>query len=86
MSQQRSVQLPSKSLEVVADDLEEEEKERETKSFLFQYISRRAQRDVDLASRDVDAIEQHTTETVAAGAHDSAISVASRLAEIGGCL
>ena len=86
MSKQRTVKPSSR---VQSDDghIEVEgEEEEETKTFLFQYLSSRAQRDKDISSSDAEFIREeghravrscHSEET------DQAVNVASRLADLG---
>ena len=85
MSQQRSVNIPSN---IVADggdgSLEEEE---ETKTFLFQYLSRRAQNDQEISSSTVEVIRDEAVRSAAGtDSTDAATNVACRLADLGKCL
>ncbi len=80
--QQRSVKVPSR-VETDGPGREEEE----TRTFLFQYLSKRAQRDKDLPGENADVIQQrgqeaavHATET---GGDSAAVNVASMLADMG---
>ena len=65
---------------------EQTEEEEETKTFLFQYLSSRAQRDKDFTQPDVELLQEHG-QRAARECHTEnsgqAVSVASRLAEIG---
>lgn len=87
MSKQRTVNPSSR---VQSDGGHEEaaetEEEEETKTFLFQYLSRRAQRDKDIPTSDAEVIQEHG-EKAAHSCHteggSQAVTVASRLADIG---
>ena len=80
--QQRSVNVPSR----VEEDGPGREEE-ETKTFLFQYLSKRSQRDKELPGEDADAIQQHGQEAAVrvsvTGGDSTAVNVASILADMG---
>ena len=83
--QQRSVNIPSR---VESDRGSGREEEEETQTFLFQYLSRRAQTDKDLPGKDAEVIQHHGQEAsaraaVAGGDNSAAVNVASMLADMG---
>ena len=79
--QQRSVNLPSS---VMADGESGEKDEEETKTFLFKYLSRRAQIDGELSDSSAEAIRRHGQEAAAGtDSTDAATNVANRLADLG---
>lgn len=87
MAQQRSVDVQSR---ILADGGDGEPEEDETKTFLFQYLSRRAQNDQEMPSSGVEVIQSHTRHSEeairsAAGTDstDAATNVACRLADLG---
>lgn len=88
MSRQRSVNVPSSS--VVADGGDGSPEEEETKTFLFQYLSRRAQNDQEISSSAVEVIQTHSEEAIRSAtgtdSTDAATNVAYRLADLGKCL
>lgn len=82
---QRTVEAdPSPIVEAYEQSQEEEE---ETKNFLFQYLSRRAERDKDISSSSAEIIQHHTREVVQTrppkGDGAAAVNVASKLADLG---
>lgn len=87
MSELRTVNPSSRSQSDGAhEEVGESEEEKETKTFLFQYLSRRAQRDKDITSSDAEVIQEHgqkTARTCHTEGSGQAANVASRLADIG---
>ena len=87
MAQLRSVKAPTNALVPDGEDgsLEEEE---ETKTFLFQYLARRAQNDQDMLRNNSDVIqrcgeEQAARSTAGTDSTDAATNVACKLADLG---
>ena len=87
MAQQLSVNIPSVAVEDGAGGSVNLDADEETKSFVFTYLSRRAQNDKDLNRRDAEVIQNRGAEVVqtVAGTDscDAATNVAHRLADIG---
>lgn len=82
MAEQRSVNVPTN---IVADGVRgEEEEEEETKAFLFQYLSRRAQNDQEMAGSDVEVIQRGAARSaIGADDTDAATNLACMLADLG---
>lgn len=90
MAMQQSVNVPSS---VVVDGGDGGPEEEETRTFLFQYLSRRAQKDRELTSNSAEAVEgveviqRRGEEAVRAStgrdSTDAATNVACRLADLG---
>lgn len=84
MAVQRDVNLSSR---VVADGGDGGPEEEQTRTFLFQYLSRRAQKDEELTSSSAEVIQMRGEEAVRAStgndSTDAATNVACRLADLG---
>ena len=80
MSQQRCVNLPAAEAE---ENVTKEEEKKETSAFFFQYISRRAEKDVELKANDAEIIVEQKEQAVQAVNDAAAINLASRLADLG---
>lgn len=84
MDRQRSVNVPSS---ILADGGDGGPEEDETKTFLFQYLSRRAQNDQEISSSSVEVIQTHSEQVihgaVGTDSTDAATNVACRLADLG---
>lgn len=72
MSQQLTVNLPAS-----------ESDERETSAFFFQYVYRRAVKDQELRASDTDVIGRQKEQAVQAVDDETAVKVASTLADLG---
>lgn len=87
MAQQLSVNLPSASVAVEDGGGADLDADEETKSFFFNYLSRRAQTDREMSSRDAEVIQKRGEEVVQAAVGtdscDAATNVAYRLADLG---
>ena len=86
MSKQRTVNPSSRARSDGGNEEENSEEEDETKTFFFQYVSSRAQRDKDISSSDAEFIREEghrAVRTCRTEGSTQAVNVASRLADLG---
>lgn len=77
MSQQLTVNVSNPESEEVVRE------KRETSAFFFEYVSRRADKDLDLSVSNTNVIKQQKEEAVKAVSDAAAVKVASKLADLG---